>query len=607
MNVIHPEVDGSVNPDQPQATSIAELFNFFGSTTQTSSSDSEVQKVAQVFREYIEENKLENFVLVPISNQQTGNYGAVALCSKRVTEQGGVRYVCHIAMIEKSKQVEQQAAIINYGALPVEVFVSVADAYTPGYVAKVTAALERHFGKDALIAAGGWSVVYRDTNLAKDDFRPFIIETILAIDHAVNTTKRDRPVFNLKMLKGVNPVRVRSHIALDQYKLAPSGLPVRCDIKSELLFTQSGGQQKAVEETAELRVCETCAYVDLIYVPPSQGFFGGMQQPMMGAAPVPYYIPRINITNFAIDLPQSSLEFMLFGIASIASLAKNRSYGIVWRDNFGSTSNAKRNLGAVGLQVPGLTIDNQPGILDVASDARTLYTLMQTVMAENPVFTLELTQGGQANWATTIIAKIATGDTRSQELLIKAADNLTVNKFSEIYRQLCTATGGTMQQIVTTSNEPSLVGTYKHEGETRDIRELDLLAVLNMIGQKDPDMVAAYLATFASHDPIQLRLDRRSRILKSIAKDVQVRAYSRKYDFGGLFIQALTMAIAANGIAISNDNFMSSQDNVYTQTVGQWQNQMVNAQALNGLYQQQPVVMPGQNQWSVGGIYGSVF
>lgn len=603
MTVLNPE--GQTIPNEhPQAQSIAQLFNTFGSTTQTSTSDSEVQKIAALMREYVEENKLADFSVVPISNQQTGNYGAVAFCNKRIVD-GKPRHFCHIAMIEKSKQTEQQAAVLNYGAHAVEVFVSVADAYTSAYVGKVTAALQRHFGDTASVANGGWSVVYRDTPVTLDEFRPFIVEAMIAIEHSINSTQRNRAIFNLGMLTGQNPVRLRNHILLDQYKLSPSGLPIRSDIKSELVLSQSSGNKTVVEEVSELRICEVSAYVDLIYVPPNQGFFGGMAQPMMmGQAPVPHYIPRINITNFAMDLPSSSLEFMLLGIASIASLAKNRSYGIVWRDNFGGATNTKRNLGAVGLHVQGLTADNTPGILDVSSDVRVLYQLMQTVMAENPVFTLELTQGGQSNWATTVIARIATGDVRSQEQLIQACDNLTQGKFTPIYTQLCQQSGGALQQIVTSSDEPSLVGTYKYEGETRDIRELDLLAVMNMIGQNDPGLVESFLATFSSPEPAQVRLDRRSRILKSIAKDVQIRAYSRKYDFGGLFLQALTAAISANQVAISNDNFMQNQDNVYTQTISQWQQNMVNPAAISGLFQQQPVTMQGQNQWQVGGIYG---
>ncbi len=603
MTVLNPEGQ-TIQNEHPQAQSIAQLFNTFGSTTQTSTSDSEVQKIAALMREYVEENKLADFSVVPISNQQTGNYGAVAFCNKRIVD-GKPRHFCHIAMIEKSKQTEQQAAVLNYGAQAVEVFVSVADAYTSAYVGKVTAALQRHFGDTASVANGGWSVVYRDTPVTLDEFRPFIVEAMIAIEHSINSTQRNRAIFNLGMLTGQNPVRLRNHILLDQYKLSPSGLPIRSDIKSELVLSQSSGNKTVVEEVSELRICEVSAYVDLIYVPPNQGFFGGMAQPMMmGQAPVPHYIPRINITNFAMDLPSSSLEFMLLGIASIASLAKNRSYGIVWRDNFGGATNTKRNLGAVGLHVQGLTADNTPGILDVSSDVRMLYQLMQTVMAENPVFTLELTQGGQSNWATTVIARIATGDVRSQEQLIQACDNLTQGKFTPIYTQLCHQSGGALQQIVTSSDEPSLVGTYKYEGETRDIRELDLLAVMNMIGQNDPGLVESFLATFSSPEPAQVRLDRRSRILKSIAKDVQIRAYSRKYDFGGLFLQALTAAISANQVAISNDNFMQNQDNVYTQTISQWQQNMVNPAAISGLFQQQPVTMQGQNQWQVGGIYG---
>ena len=56
MTVLNP-TDQGLNQEHPQAASIAQLFNTFGSTTQTSSSDSEVQKIAALMREYIEENK----------------------------------------------------------------------------------------------------------------------------------------------------------------------------------------------------------------------------------------------------------------------------------------------------------------------------------------------------------------------------------------------------------------------------------------------------------------------------------------------------------------------------------------------------------------------
>lgn len=610
MSVLNPEGQNT-NPnanggmEHPQAASIAQLFNQFGSSTATTSADAEVQKVATLFRDHIEENKLAAYQVIQVSTQQTGNYGAVVLVHKRVDEQG-TRFFGHIAMVEKSKQTEQQNAIINYGATPVSVFVSTADAYTAQYVNKVTNALQRALGESATIVGGGWSVVGRETELTTDGFRAFIAEAMIAIEHAVSSFKVGAPTFNLGMLQGQNPARLRNHITLDQPKFSPSGLPIRSDIKSELVLSQSNGNKTAVEENSELRICEVSAYVDLIYVPPSQGFFGGMtQQMMMGQAPTPYYIPRINLTNFALDLPNSSLEFMILGIASIASLAKNRSYGVVWRDQYGSTANVKRNLGAVGLQVQGLTTDGTPGILDVSQDVRVLYQLMQTVLAENPVFTLELTQGGQSNWATTTIAKLATNDIRTQEMFIKACDNLTQGRFTPIYTQLCQQAGGGLQQLVTTSAEPSFIGTYKNEGELRDIRELDLLAVLNLIGAKDPDLVMAYLLTFSSPEDPRVRLARRADILKSLAKDVQIRSYSQKYDFGGLFIQALTMAIAQNGITINNDNFMSSNDNVYSQTINQWSASMVNTQAIAGLYQQQPIQMHGQNQWAVGGIYGA--
>ena len=175
-----------------------------------------------------------------------------------------------------------------------------------------------------------------------------------------------------------------------------------------------------------------------------------------------------------------------------------------------------------------------------------------------------------------MFAKAGEGNQDAIGILIQAADNLTNHNFSKIWAVL---NNNTPQPLITTTDDMSYIGYYNRDGEYHDIRELDLLALLNTIGLKDPDSVNDYLATFASPEASQVRLYKRLRILQRIAKDVHIKAYSRKFDFGGNFIEALTRAIAACGLVIGNDSILNQQDvAVYNQTVANWQNNLVNPQ-----------------------------
>jgi hypothetical protein len=580
---------------------VAGILNAFGGDAQSTIVDGEVSKVATVIREFFDNAEkgqtLSGFRTLTLSAATTGNFGSV-IVANRILVNGKVKIYAYTLIIEKSKAVPLDITVVNLGnGMQADVFVGAADAFTQTYKAKVVDEVSRGFGvgaEDVILA--GWTVIYDITPVDADNIVRLLSEVLKSIDTTRDITTRERQSFNLGMLTNpASPIFVRSQMDLDRTVVSPNGLPVRSDIRSELIFTERNRTDTPVPEASEAAVCATSAYVDLIYTPPVQPW---------GGAPVPsnqpYYIPRIVITNFELKLPYSALEFMLLGIASMAALARQRAYGFVWRNQFGTNQNKKRYFGAVGLQVPFLTPDNQPNILDV-SDGLTLYRLMETTLAPSPVFTLEIAQGGQSNQVSSIFAKIAKGDVRAQKRLFQAADNLTLGKFSAVFAQLSQVAGA--QQIVTTDEVPSYLGYYTEDGEQRDIRELDLLAVLNTVGLKDPETVENFLTTLASPEPYPIRLARRARLLQNIAKDVRIKGYTHKFDFGATFIEALTQSINECGLTISNDAMFRNNEQVYNQTAQQWQHSMVNGQMISPLFTQAAQNNPAQ--FNVGNIYGA--
>ncbi len=590
---------------QPKTLNLTGIVNTFGGRNRLIAADAEVVKVQNNFTAYFEKNQndaiLRSYKAITVSPQQTGNFGALALTNIRMVGSTPVIFVATM-IVEKSRPGQLEPSQQHIDGQTVDVFVAVADAYTETYLGHISDEVKRQYGKpDAQVIDCGYQVIYDLTPLDADQFQPVIDEAINAIDHAMDMVDPNRPVFSLGMIVNNPAIRVRSRVGLDQFKTEPNGLPIRSDIRSELVISQMSNNRAPIADNSEIRLCETSAYVDLIYTPPAQQFqyFGGMAPQPVNQ---PYYVPRIVLTNFGVDLPHSSLEFMLLGVASMASLVRQRSYGVVWRNQFGASSNNLRNLGAVGLQVP-LSADQQPAILDVSGDIRELYSLMDTVIAQSPVFTLEIEQGGAGNWATSIFARAAQSSQEAVDMLVSAADNLTNSNFTKIYAQL---TNGVAQPLITSTDDLSYVGYYNRDGEYHDIRELDLLAVLNTVGQKDPDIVQQYLTTLVGPENIHVRLARRSRILSRIAKDVHIKAYSRKYDFSGVFIEALTRAVAACGLVINNDNILNQQQsNVYNQTIQNWQANMVNPQAINPLFT--ATQQASSFNFNVGNLFGSGF
>lgn len=601
------QTQGGANTTPTKMLDVASIVSTFGGSGR-GESDAEVTKVQLVVKEILDADqegqatKKDQYNLVSVSSKRTGNFGSLALCTHRAGTGKTMIFVATM-LVEKSRSTPLDMVQIPGlpSQQPIEMFVGAADVFNPAYFQHIIDEVRQAYGlPDAVVINAGYQVIYDLTSVAVDDLRPMVKEAKSSIDHSIDLMNRDRAIFNVAEVVKNPSLRVRSRYSLDQRKTEPSGLPVRADLRTELVVSQNNTAKGPIGNQTEVRLCETAAYVDLIYTPQPTSY--GYNAPNPYVPPQPSYIPRIVITNFAVDLPYSALEFMLLGVAQMVSLARNRSYGVVWRNQFGQSGNHIRNFGAVGLQVPGLTQDGQPAILDVSGNVQELYSLMDRVLTQQPVFTLEISQGGQGNWATKVFAKAGEGNQDAIAILIQAADNLTNHNFSKIWTAL---NNNAPQPLITTTDDMSYIGYYNRDGEYHDIRELDLLALLNTIGLKDPDSVRDYLATFASPESTQVRLYKRLRILQRIAKDVHIKAYSRKFDFGGNFIEALTRAIAACGLVIGNDSILNQQDvTVYNQTVANWQNNLVNPQLINQLFHTQTQQMPNV-PYNVGNLYGT--
>lgn len=458
----------------------------------------------------------------------------------------------------------------------IEVDVTPQEAYNQEYVNTLIGFIRKEYREPQLAVLDcGMQLITRETVIdSVEAVKPFLLESLTALIACLAGVNPQSQPLSIDTLNSVENAQVVAHTSVNENThIRPNGIPVRTDITTSL--TIQSGARSQIQYNSNREICRSSAYVDLVYTPP-QTQMGYMQGPQ------PYFVPRITITQLSTGVAESPLEAILLGIANIQILGRNKAYGVAWRNGFTPEGETNlRDFGAVGLMAP-VAADGKPAFIDVNAGDNDLIELMNRTLTQNPVYSIDIDQTGENSWLLQLFAQAAAttkAGKAARKRIIRAMDNLTGGRFSPLWRKL----SNTAEQMdlaeasmIRDSGDKNIVGYYTHNGQRRDYRELDLLAMLNLRGLKDPAMVDEFCLTYASNEPILVRLARRKRILSSIVEGIVVKGYSTKYDFYGSFIQAMVGAIEDANFVV-NDSGAGLRNNVHQhQSVNQWASVMVN-------------------------------
>lgn len=588
------------NPNPTPAFAGQSIFGQYRSPL-AGSADTDVIRLIDLGKEILDNARDQTFKsqvsLVPVSRDDTGSYSAVVIAIRRVI---GGRVICGVQtlIVEKSRSELEPIYVDGANGQRIEVIIPVAEAFTPEFISVVTQRTRQTVGEQELrVVSCGVQVLPRELEIKDaEGFYVFFNEAVKAITSTLASIDPSSPRFSLMDVKGKPDYHLNAITRTNGDTSRRNGIPVRSDIVSEMSAVRQAGDTRVAQTTAQVdKLVQTCAYTDLIFVG------GSVQQHGFN------YIPRITITELSTDMANSSLEFALLGLANINILSRNRSYAIGWRGGYNNPNEVnRRDLGAVGLQVQGLA--DKPAILDVGGSDTELRELMETVLAKGVVYTIEVEQAGTNSWLSSMFAAAALNNPagiNARKALIKAGDNLTGGRFSfELGKRYPNVNALETIAWVTDRQDRNFVGYYTHNGEKRDLREIDLLALLNMIGLKDPELVERYLITLKPETgPVEERLSRRLAILQSILSEVKIKGYSTKYDFVGNVMEALLAAVAGTEVNVSNNNFGLRDQVAAYSNVSDWESVMTNPQAANTLFNYQQN-NSGYNGPTVGTMHG---
>ena len=500
-----------------------------------------VKALSAHFDESFAAGARESFdILVLDNNSAAVALSAILVCYK--VSHAGRNYVAVYTMAVEASGGRLAPKMINLSGQNVEIDSVAGDAVDKVLWNKIVELVVSHYGQGIEILNAGQMVL--PSELRADDAAH--IHRVAYNSVAALATVVEEDVTGAQAVISVSMIDNGSSLSATlDYNPAPLtnavGLPVRNDV-SVLLRGQSAsaGANSPHEQVRDLTRVD--AFIDLVYAEPAP--------PAFGQAPVTQrYYPRVVITNLDSQIDAITAETQLLALATAPLLSKQQAWGGAFKPRYTSGMDL-RDIGAVGYEVQ-LDPTQKPDKFDTKADAfgnANLFQLLQTTVYDALIYSMDVEECGELSWLNQMFLGAANGHKTAYGAIVKAADNLTDGHFSRVFPQGA--------QIVVDDQNRIHLGYYVDAtGERRDIRDIDYLAMLNLLGDRDMKTVIDWGRTFDDPSiPLEIRLEQRARLLKGLLSDMRIKGYARRLTFNPGFIEALAAACSNAGLVIRPNN-----------------------------------------------------
>jgi len=494
-----------------------------------------------------EELKDTPFRVIPIDNQAE-NIGPLSLLL--VTYQEEKTITVYTLLLGQENLPNKS---INYAGRTVEQVVTSGDVYNEFLWTQIKQTLENQMGVSStefsFIEAGD-SVI--PPNVSYEDemrFHSISFSVINALMGFMEIFKGTTKPINIGMIAATD--RISSEVEYLPGQVEDSfGNPVRSDISLKLRGSVKGqGPQQFDQFDQFVDLANVDAYVDLAYDPEQAS--NQFNVPMSSLT----YTPNLIVTRVDSQINIQSTELQLLGLVQTRMLSGVNKIIELFRPSYGKKGTDFKDIGAFGLEAPYHTpkgIEPPAGkVWDTKSakfSDQDFYSLFVNTVKPDVVVSMDVEEHGDLTWVNDAFTGAANGSGAAYNSIIKAADNLTNGRFSQTFQNL----GG--GSIVNNDYNRIHLGYYLDaDGQRRDIRDIDYLAVLN---GKDLDVVATWSESFVATDvPIELRLDDRLNILNALLGKVHVTGFARRLTFSPNFMGALDLACHDAGLNVVANNF----------------------------------------------------
>lgn len=337
------------------------------------------------------------------------------------------------------------------------------------------------------------------------------------------------------------------------------GLPIRSDVAVRLLGNLPTKSNSGVGRAAALSAVD--GYIDLVFDPESsmgqpqgfnQGFAFGQQQ----VAPGIHYYPRFVMTRVDSQIPVINMETQLLALSSALLMGNDGA----WAGAFNPSPDQRgrdldfKDIGAIGYEVPLQQLgvqnpENPHEKLPTKKDSFTPGRLMQllgTTVHNKLIYSMDIEEAGDLTWVQSEFIRSANDDADAYRLVMEAASRLTDRAFEEYFEYGA--------PICVDDNTKVLLGYYIDPvtEERRDIRDIDYLAMLNIAGGRDLNVVARWGNIFDQVSvPMEVRLDEMYNLLdEALRGNLTITGRAHRITWSRDFLLALDRSCKAAGLDV---------------------------------------------------------
>lgn len=332
------------------------------------------------------------------------------------------------------------------------------------------------------------------------------------------------------------------------------GLPVRSDLAITMTVQKASGNQNDLHERS-MMLSRVDGFVDLTYGSPDM-VPTGYGQVVQGTQS---YYPRYVITKVDTGAADAiTPELHLLAISTASMLWTNRAWMANWLPKYdqGEDLARMRDFGAVGYEV-NLTGDpnSPPNRIDTTSDSfnvQALQQLIQTTVRDRLIISMDIEERGALSWLSALYIDAADQKPAAVKSLVQSLDNLTNGHFSKIYNSRPNS-----GQILRNDQNRIELGYWKAKnGELRDIRDFDYLAVQNLLAAQDPKAIVNWSSTFDNLEiPLEMRVEQRAQMLQNLSHmSFRPKGWARRLTWAPEALAALNEGCALCGLVVSPKN-----------------------------------------------------
>lgn len=332
------------------------------------------------------------------------------------------------------------------------------------------------------------------------------------------------------------------------------GNPQRASVQLTMSIQRTQRQQNDLSiinsPDSMTRICDLVGFVNPIWAPLNQMNAFGFQNPMMQQQMIPQGKLAAQFVITGVRTPYAtSPAAVLLAMSSFLLMCDNNNWIQALIPKSGRRDGALdiTDIGALNIicNVANETDKGSFGsVVDVAGMEGNLSKLNQyitTLFRPGQIVAIDCPEVQPQSWYLNLFAAAAMGNMDAINAIIRAANELTDNRFSQYFNG---------NSIFATHTRVPL-GYYMSGNEKRDIRDIDLTAICNLF-KSNPEMIHEYSATFCDRPgagPLTNLAKREGFIFHALKEQCEITGYALRCTFSQEFINAFSRAIADMNLA----------------------------------------------------------